>query len=117
MKENNSLQPISESVLLFNKLLEQINKDFQMAGLDIVYLPPLPTSISDCLVRLQEAVREANKNNPGLIKALMYRIDVSERKVIDTLAEPQEETFEERVASVILQREAQKVLLKNTYSK
>lgn len=103
----------SQKTELYTQLVRQLNKDLTLANLSLDFPEDiLPESLK---YLLHEEVFELIQNNFDKYLNLLYIIDVSEQKVrsldgSDILRLSEEVTF------LILQREWQKVWLKNQYS-
>ena len=99
---------------LYVQTINQLNKDFQLANIDInisLLLEPiaLKKELDNLLLGL------LTKNYDGYLN-LLYRIDVSENELRKIKGEILTETVEE-ISFLILKREFQKVWLKKRYSK
>ena len=104
----------SESLQLYYKLILQLNKDFQRAGIDEVFNETI--SPSDLKTKLHDNVFHLIQNNYSEYLNLLYIIDVSEKK-IKMIGGDGTVEITEQVTFLILQREWQKVWLKDNYSK
>lgn len=98
---------------LYQKLIEQLNKDLALANVDMEFdLEILPTSLK---FMLHELVYKLIQEKFMEYLNLLYIIDVSEKKVRE-LDGSDTVLMAEHVAFLILQREWQKVWFKNMYS-
>lgn len=103
----------AETLELYSKLIQQINKDFLLANIDLDFESDiLPSSLK---YLLHEVVYKLIQNKFADYLNLLYIIDVSEKKIKqldgnDTLKLSEDVTF------LILQREWQKVWFKHKYS-
>lgn len=103
----------AESLELYSKLIQQINKDFLLANIDLDFDENiLPSSLK---YLLHEIIFKLIQEKFAEYLNLLYIIDVSETKIkqldgSDTLKLSEEVTF------LILQREWQKVWFRNKYS-
>ncbi len=103
----------AESSELYLKLIQQINKDFLLANIDLDFENDiLPSSLK---YLLHEIVYKLIQEKFTEYLNLLYIIDVSENKIkqldgSDTLK------LSEHVTFLILQREWQKVWFRHTYS-
>lgn len=103
----------AEQEKLYVKLVKQLNKDFLYANIPADFHEEiLPSSLK---LSLHETIYKLINERFTDYLNLLYIIDVSEQKVkqldgSDTL------TLSEQVAFLILQREWQKVWLRNRYS-
>lgn len=97
---------------LYKKLIEQLNKDFLLANIDIDFREDvLPSSLK---IILHETVYKLMQNKFAEYLNLLYIIDVPEHQVKqldgnDTLQ------LAEQVSFLILKREWQKVWYRNKY--
>jgi len=95
---------------LYQQLILQLNKDFQLSNLDESF------ELSSTPVQLKETLSKrilnllTNKYDDYL--NLMYRIDVSEKELA-TIKSDHLETTVEQITFLILKREYQKVWFKN----
>ncbi|MCF1421702.1 hypothetical protein [Mangrovimonas futianensis] len=98
---------------LYAKLVKQLNKDFLYANIDLDFDQDiLPSSLK---LILHETIYKLIQERFAEYLNLLYIVDVSESKIkqldgMDTLK------LSEDVAFLILQREWQKVWLRNQYS-
>lgn len=106
--EKTSFQFISEipSNQLYLKLIEQLNKDFQTAGIEDFF--SLEITPKQLINKLQNSIIRLIHSNYSEYLNLMYRIDVSENqlKQIDV-------SEIEQIAYLILKREWQKVWIRS----
>ena len=108
----NALIEASEKLHLYGKLIEQVNKDFLLANIDLSFaLDILPSSLK---YLLHEVIYNLIQEKFADYLNLLYIIDVSEAKIkeldgSDTLKLTEQVTF------LILQREWQKVWFKHHY--
>ena len=108
--EDTSFQFLSEIPEndLYIKLIEQLNKDFQMTGIEEQF--SLETTPKFLISQLQNSIYKLINSNYSEYLNLMYRIDVSENqlKKIDVLDV-------EQIGYVILKREWQKVWIRSKF--
>jgi len=103
----------AERLKLYSKLIQQINKDFLLANIDLDFTPEiLPSSLK---YLLHEVIFKLIQEKFADYLNLLYIIDVSEQKIkqldgSDTLKLSEDVTF------LVLQREWQKVWFRYTYS-
>ncbi|WP_456441229.1 hypothetical protein [Psychroserpens sp.] len=103
----------AEGFELYSKLIQQINKDFLLANIDLDFDESiLPSSLK---YMLHEIVFKLIQEKFAEYLNLLYITDVSEIKIkrldgSDTLKLSEEVTF------LVLQREWQKVWFRNNYS-
>lgn len=109
----NDLITKAEGLELYSKLVQQINKDFLLANIDLDFDNTiLPLSLK---YLLQDVIFKLIQDKFADYLNMLYIIDVSEKKIKqldgnDTLKLSEEVTF------LILQREWQKVWFRHKYS-
>lgn len=108
----NDLIAEANNLNLYQKLIQQLNKDLALANVDLEFdLEVLPTSLK---LMLHETVYKLVQEKFMDYLNLLYIIDVSEEKV-KQLDGSDTVVMAEHVAFFILQREWQKVWFKNAY--
>lgn len=116
MKELSSTQDIldySQQVDLYKKLVQQLNKDFLSANVDLSFDDDvLPSSLK---LMLHETLYKLIQEKFMDYLNLLYIIDVSETK-IKQLDGSDVFLLSEQVTFLLLQREWQKVWFKHQYS-
>lgn len=97
---------------LYKKLIEQLNKDFLLANIDIDFREDvLPSSLK---IILHETVYKLMQNKFAEYLNLLYIIDVPEHQV-KQLDGNETLQLAEQVSFLILKREWQKVWYRNKY--
>ena len=106
---------LSEALItnLYVKLLEQVNKDFNLANEAVDF--PLSTSPEELKVQLHEKVYRLIQYKFAEYLNLLYIIDVAEDQ-IKSLDGTDLVQLSEQVTFLVLKREWQKVWFKNSYS-
>lgn len=109
----NHLLEEAENHSLYPKLIEQINKDFQLAneGIDI----PKSTSPAELKLQLQEKIYKLIQYKFSEYLNLLYIIDVSEDQ-IKKLDGSDLSILSNEVVFLILKREWQKVWFRNVFN-
>jgi hypothetical protein len=102
----------AESENLYIKLIEQINKDFNLANEGIDF--PISTSPEDLMLQLHEKIYRLIQYKFIEYLNLLYIIDVSEEQV-KKLDGSDMVKLSEQVAFLILKREWQKIWFRNKY--
>lgn len=95
--------------------IEQIKKDFLNNGLEIRLEggeQPTYDILKQELARVLDWLFE---NDSQKLMQLLYRIDLPEQKLNDALSSSREEAVSELIASLIVRREAQKVIIRKYY--
>jgi hypothetical protein len=102
----------AEKEALYLKLIEQLNKDFNLANEAIDF--PLSTSPNELKIQLHEKIYRLIQYKFAEYLNLLYIIDVSETE-IKKLDGSDLVMLSEQVAFLILKREWQKVWFRNKY--
>jgi hypothetical protein len=102
----------AEAENLYLKLIEQINKDFNLANESIDF--PLSTKPMELKVQLHEKIYRLIQYKFAEYLNLLYIIDVAEDQV-KKLDGSDVAALSEQVAFLILKREWQKVWFRNKY--
>ena len=102
----------AEAENLYLKLIEQINKDFNLANESIDF--PLSTKPMELKVQLHEKIYRLIQYKFAEYLNLLYIIDVAEDQ-IKKLDGSDVAALSEQVAFLILKREWQKVWFRNKY--
>lgn len=98
------------STNLFVKLVDQIEKDFLLTGINYNFENLTPTSLVVCL---HEVVEHLLSKKFSVLLALLYRIDLPQ-SILNKNIEGY--TVEESIVIHVLKREWQKIMLKQKYS-
>ena len=110
-KDATSLRLLSEikGVDLYLKLITQLNKDFQLAGIEESFC--LDQTPSELIAQLQKIVLKLINNDFDNYLNLLYRVDISEIE-IKKLNGSNIEKMTEQIVYLLLKREWQKVWFK-----
>jgi len=103
----------AESLALYNNLVQQLNKDFLLANIELSFEDQVTPS--ELKLQLHEMVYTLIQDRFSDYLNLLYIIDVSEDQ-IRALNGDDTVQLSEEVSFLILKREWQKVLFKNKYS-
>ena len=95
---------------LLVKLIQQLNKDFSLTGIDFSLEEEI--SIKELVFQLKIKIESLMKSNFQTYLNLLYRIDISESKMRE-IDEIDTEKISQKVTSLILIREWQKVWFKS----
>ncbi|MCE3227735.1 MAG: hypothetical protein K0S32_2286 [Bacteroidetes bacterium] len=101
---------------LLIKFKEQLLRDFEMSGA-IEYLEPLEDSFDHIQHNLIQALDRVSSSGYSKLQQLLYRIDISEKQLHEAMNENGNKTRHEILATLIIKRVLQKVILKVIYSK
>lgn len=98
------------SLDLFEKLVNQLEKDFTMSGIKYDFNNLNPESLVICL---HEIVEHLLSKEYSTLLSLLYRIDIPQSTLSNNI---EHYTIEESIVITILKREWQKIMLKQKYS-
>jgi hypothetical protein len=98
--------------IIFKELLQQINKDFQLIGIDYQFNSNI--FFKDFFNQFEQIIKELVDLNFQLFLNLLYRIDLNESKIRAIIATEKESVYA-RIIFEILKREWQKVWFRHHY--
>lgn len=117
MTDQKPIQHYLNDSELLQLCIEQIQKDFQEAEIQIDKPEQMAMAYSDLHAQIKNAVTALEKRSNSRLMQLLYRIDISENQIKHSARQFPEENFESRIAHLIIRRELQKVIIRKTYSK
>tara|TARA_R110001583_G_scaffold112949_2_gene263257 strand:- start:1726 stop:2073 length:348 start_codon:yes stop_codon:yes gene_type:complete len=114
LKPENSLELFKtvETEQLLEKLVEQLNKDFQLANINKHFITTI--AAKKLKNELDTIVLDLISNKYDDYLNLLYRIDISEKELAHIKGDKLSDTIEQ-ISFLILKREFQKVWLKKNY--
>lgn len=98
---------------IVHETAQQVIKDFANFGMDIKFPENLKYAYDELYDQLKIIIFELMQKNPGKLSALLYQIDVDERKMKQNTPEMFEE--HEWITDLILEREFFKVLTRHYF--
>lgn len=110
---NNDLLLEIERTALYQDLVKQLNKDFEIIGTAVNFSEtenPL-----DLFEYLQEVIAELLEKHFDVFLNLLYRIDINENEIKSIIDQMAADT-EQQIAFLILKREWKKVWFRKNYS-
>jgi hypothetical protein len=114
LQANTSLELLQkiESENLYLKLIEQINKDFQLSNLDVSFQKSItPAELKD---QFSATLLHLISNRYDDYLNFLYRVDVSEKELLK-IKETDIQNIVNEITFLVLKREFQKVWLKQNY--
>lgn len=114
LPEQNSLELLQKVEVenLYQNLIKQLNKDFQLSNLsDRFELSSTPVQLKEALCKI---VLKLLTNHYDDYLNLLYRVDVPEKELL-TIKSDNLETITNQITYLILKREYQKVWFKNRF--
>lgn len=95
----------------------QVIKDFDMAGAQINFSGNPQTAYEELLEQVTPAIAHIYKKNQDTFRALLYRIDVDEKKFKLLEKSEKGESFYRKLAEAIIEREFIKVLIRKLFTR
>ena len=114
LQENKSLELLQKVTVenLYSKLIEQLNKDFQLSNLDEeIDISETPNQLKEHLAKI--LIKLLTHQYDDYLN-LLYRVDVPEKELLTVKGNVLEESAHQ-IAYLILKREYQKVWFKNKF--
>ena len=108
-----SIAKINSQEWLFDELVLQIEKDFQLFDNQLVLREKNIRLLHD---QLLSVLRVLLVQSPTTLNQLLYKIDVSEHLLKDQMDSGRYSSFEELCTSLIMEREVKKVIIRNVLS-
>ncbi len=93
----------------------QIEKDFLQNGLELHLAENGSTSVSVLLATLEEALAWLLERDEQRLLQLLYRIDLGEEVLRQAMRNHQDQPLAHLLATLVLKREAQKVIIRHFY--
>jgi hypothetical protein len=101
---------------IFSLFCKQLEKDFEGAGVGSAQLADLESDPKRVREIVLGAVRHLSRQSSQQLPSLLYRVDISEKKLREFADKNQQLSFEEVVSELIVRRVLQKVILKKKFS-
>ncbi len=95
---------------------EQIIKDFEIFGFEITFSGNELTAYNELKSQVAPLLSDLYSKKSSAFQALLYRIDISEKKFLELLNNVSGEDFAARLAELVITREFQKVLTRKFFS-
>ncbi|NVO21621.1 MAG: hypothetical protein HXX13_18110 [Bacteroidetes bacterium] len=93
----------------------QVVKDFSMFGIDVSFTGNTEMAYNELFFQLSNHIQRLLENDFGKLSALLYQVDISERKIFDSIADHPEYTHAEVLTELVIHRELKKVLIRNYF--
>jgi regulator of sigma D len=113
VSNNTELLVQIDQTLLYEDLVNQLNKDFEIIGTAVNFSKT--ENPKDLFEFLQEVISELLEKHFDVFLNLLYRIDINENQIKTIINQLADDT-EQQIAFLILKREWQKVWFKKYYS-
>lgn len=106
------IDKVAEDKKLYNMLIQQLNKDFLLAGTDYISFSE-KLNLNELIISLSNVIEKLFKGRYDSYLNFVYRVDVLEKEMLKVYLAS--ETFFEDVSKVILKREFQKVWFRSKF--
>jgi len=113
----NELSPYYNRTDLLEKVVEQIKKDFNWFSFEITFANKETTPYIELYQQILPLIDEMLNDNYPKLLAILYRIDIDEAFLNRKLKEIENADTDEVITDLILKRELQKVIIRETYRK
>ncbi|MFI5219673.1 MAG: hypothetical protein ACHQNT_09300 [Bacteroidia bacterium] len=112
--ETPQIEKYRHDLEIIRNTAQQVIKDFSLHGVEITFSGNELTAYDELKQQLIPAL--AKLHQAGTFTALLYRIDVDEKKVNEILNNSATKDIASQLASLVIEREFMKVLLRKLYS-
>jgi hypothetical protein len=99
---------------IIRQVAEQVIKDFDMFGLEVRFSGNPYEAYEELFEQVQPELEKLLRSNQQKFLSILYRIDLSEEQVKKAMNENTSESFAGVVTDLILKRELQKVVFRNS---
>lgn len=110
------ITPYRHDLEVIRDTARQVIKDFGMAGIEIQFSGNAASAYHELTEQALPGLRKLYQANQASFMALLYRIDVEEKKVREVSENFTGNAFFENLANLIIEREFIKVVIRKLYS-
>ncbi|TAH41090.1 MAG: hypothetical protein EYC69_08930 [Bacteroidetes bacterium] len=110
------LEKYRHDFAIIRETAAQLIKDFNVAGFEVTFSGNELTAYEELKNQIEPVLYDLFRNNLSQFQSLLYRIDLDERLLSDTLKNSEGSSFSSTLAELVLNREFQKVLTRRFYS-
>jgi hypothetical protein len=112
---NKDIEKYRRDLEIIRLTASQVIKDFQIFGFEIVFSGNEYTAYDELKSQLTPLLFDLYNRDRGTFQSLLYRIDISEPQW-KKLLQSKSADFSDRMASMVIEREFQKVLTRKFFS-
>ncbi len=116
LSKTNSKHVYFENKDYLNKVLSQVQRDFNMSGIDFEGPINVPENYNELFTIVFPAVASLVRSNDIQLKNLLYRIDVPETSIQKRLSSEVNNDLENVITTLVIERCLLKVLTREKYS-
>lgn len=113
--ENFDIELYKHRSEVIRQTVVQVVKDFAMFGIDVDFTGNTEMAYSELFIQLSTHIHRLLETDYGKLYALLYQVDLSERKILDSVIEHPEYSYAEVITELVIHRELKKVLLRNYF--
>ena len=114
---SNDLTPYRIDLAIVRETADRIINDFNLFGIDIKFSGNEANAYVELMGQLIPAIENMLSNNSAKFMNVLYRIDISEKKLNSAISENPSKTIAEIVSRMIIEREMQKVITRKLFKK
>jgi hypothetical protein len=100
---------------IIRQTVAQVMKDFAMFGMHIEFTGNTDLAYNELFIQLAQHIHSLLITDFGRLSALLYQVDLSERKILDSVTEHPEYSHAEVITELVIHRELKKVLMRNYF--
>jgi hypothetical protein len=113
--ENFDIELYKHRTEVIRQTVAQVIKDFAMFGMDIEFTGNTEMAYNELFIQLSQHIGRLIETDYGKLYALLYQVDLSERKILDSVTDHPEFSHAEVITELVIHRELKKVLLRNYF--
>lgn len=111
-----SLEKYRYDLEIIRLTADQIIKDFEIFGHEITFSGNELMAYDELKNQIAPLLFELHQNKIHSFQSLLYRIDISEKKIRELMDDSAKDNFSSALAEAVIQREFQKVLTRKYFS-
>ncbi len=113
--KNLSIEPYRDRAEIIRQVAAQIEKDFDQFGMDVQFSGDVSGAYMELFSQLREHLIHLLDRDYHRLVLLLYQIDVSEKKIIETELKYPDVPKSDLLTELIIIRELKKVLIRNYF--
>lgn len=113
---NTQIESYRHDLEIIRNTAQQVIKDFALFGIELVFTGNPENAYEVLKEQLTPIVDDLQKDKPSVFRALLYRIDVDEKKVNQVIRNSSGTYRAELLSNLILEKEFMKTLYRKLFS-
>jgi hypothetical protein len=113
--ENIDIELYKNESEVIRQTVAQVMKDFSMFGMHVDFSGNTEMAYGELFIQLSHHIQTMLETNNGKLMSLLYQVDISERKILDSVTDHPEYSYAEVITELVIHRELKKVLLRNYF--